>query len=93
MFVCFILYIAENLLQRAGRKLLQQLSANTSNPDLPNSKTPKGGNSLTSAKMALAVPGVFLLCCALVCPCFYAKKKETSEQNIMSTELNLSESS
>lgn len=80
--------IPEDILQRTGRKLLHQLSTNASAPQ-GNSKNQKGEKSLMPAKMALAVPGIFLLCCALICPCFHAKKKESSEHNIMSTGLNL----
>ncbi|ONK70360.1 uncharacterized protein A4U43_C05F32920 [Asparagus officinalis] len=72
----------------SGRKLLHQ-SANTSDSYQLNRKDQKEKKTLTPAKMALAIPGVFLLCCAIVCPCFHAKKKEPSEQNMMSTEMDL----
>ncbi|KAL2500668.1 Calmodulin-binding receptor-like cytoplasmic kinase 3 [Forsythia ovata] len=32
---------------------------------------------LTPQKLAMAIPALFVLCCALVCPCFQARKKGT----------------
>lgn len=33
---------------------------------------------LTSKRVALAVPLIFVLCCAVLCPCLHAKRKEAS---------------
>jgi len=79
-------------LQMTGRKLLHQLSANISRPDQSRRKDQHEEKTLAPAKVAMAIPGVFLLCCALMCPCFRSKKKEPIEQNMMSTEMDLSES-
>ena len=87
-----ILYMAAYFLQMTGRKLLHQLSANTSTHDQLSRKDQHEGKTLAPAKVAIAISGVFLLCCALMCPCFRSKKKEPIEQNIMSTEMDSSES-
>lgn len=81
--------ISEGFIQRVGRKLLHQVAANTSSDDhLLNSQKQQERKTLTPGKIAMAIPVIFLLCCALVCPCFYARKKEASKHNII-TELNL----
>lgn len=47
---------------------------------------------LSSPKnVGLAASGAFLLCCVLLCPCFYKKRKETAE-TVLAKELNLSKS-
>ncbi|CAK9156484.1 unnamed protein product, partial [Ilex paraguariensis] len=33
---------------------------------------------LTTNRLAMAVPGVFILCCSLLCPCFRARRRDTS---------------
>ncbi|XP_020270597.1 calmodulin-binding receptor-like cytoplasmic kinase 3 isoform X1 [Asparagus officinalis] len=81
--------ISANFRQVEGRKLLQRTPANTSISNQLHRKDQQEEKTLAPATMALAIPGAFLLCCALMCPCFYAKKKESSEQNIMSTEMDL----
>ncbi|XP_058115642.1 calmodulin-binding receptor-like cytoplasmic kinase 3 isoform X2 [Magnolia sinica] len=63
--------------QRAGRKLLPELKTNDS---LVQSTEEKHSNSvsLNPKNIAMAASGMFLLCCALVCPCFRARRKETA---------------
>lgn len=77
------------ILQREGRKLLHHFIANSTVIKPINSKTDKNEEkSSAPAKMALAIPAVFLLCCALICPCFHAKNKKASEQGIMFSQVN-----
>ncbi|XP_008795844.1 calmodulin-binding receptor-like cytoplasmic kinase 3 isoform X2 [Phoenix dactylifera] len=86
--------ISVDLVRRAGRKLLLQFSANASNLD---QLTRKGQlqeeeldikHSSASDNVPLAVPGIFLICCAFLCPCFHARRKEASEHNVLDRELN-----
>lgn len=42
-----------------------------------NEKGENGNSVLKPKTLAIAVPGFFLLCCMLICPCFQAKKKDT----------------
>jgi hypothetical protein len=39
----------------------------------------------------LAVPGVILLCCGLMFPCFHAEKKEVSRHNTATVQCNAGE--
>lgn len=66
--------------QRTGRKLLPQLTRN--DPAIhklgKESQFREEKHSHFSPKnMSMAVPGMFILCCVFLCPCFQAKKKET----------------
>lgn len=45
---------------------------------------------LAPKKIAMAIPGLFLLCCGLLCPCFQAKRKET-DHAALAKEPNSSE--
>uniref|UniRef100_A0A1D1YAV2 non-specific serine/threonine protein kinase n=1 Tax=Anthurium amnicola TaxID=1678845 RepID=A0A1D1YAV2_9ARAE len=48
--------------------------------------------ALAPEKMVLASSGMLLLSCALLCPCFYAKKKAGSKHPIQGKEPNLMDS-
>ncbi|KAJ6852213.1 calmodulin-binding receptor-like cytoplasmic kinase 3 [Iris pallida] len=75
--------------QRAGRKLLLQPTATTSIPDdLSKRGQAEEENAQMPDKIYLAIPGMFLLCCAVICPCFRTKKKNLNKQNV-STEMTL----
>ncbi|XP_058115643.1 calmodulin-binding receptor-like cytoplasmic kinase 3 isoform X3 [Magnolia sinica] len=73
----FMLSFVVDVPQRAGRKLLPELKTNDS---LVQSTEEKHSNSvsLNPKNIAMAASGMFLLCCALVCPCFRARRKETA---------------
>ncbi|KAG0463239.1 hypothetical protein HPP92_021715 [Vanilla planifolia] len=79
----------------SGRKLLLQPSSNF---DKPSGKEPSQEEhqdqklTFPSKTTALVVPGVLLLCCAVICPCFHARRKEPIEQKALAKESNLSES-
>ncbi|GAA0147107.1 hypothetical protein LIER_06890 [Lithospermum erythrorhizon] len=87
-----------------GRKLLQKgLSEGNNKPDLDQAdeirqhKSPNSG-LLSSRNVAVAAPIMFFVCCILLCPCFYARKKETphtvlviepsSMESVSSMEMN-----
>nr|XP_010911275.2 calmodulin-binding receptor-like cytoplasmic kinase 3 [Elaeis guineensis] len=87
-------HISVDLVRRAGRKLLLPLSANVSNFE---QLTRKGQlqeeeldnkHSSPSDNVPLAVPGIFLICCAFMCPCVHARRKERSEHNVLARQLN-----
>ncbi|KAK6151707.1 hypothetical protein DH2020_014342 [Rehmannia glutinosa] len=83
-----------------GRKSLKTVVRDGSN-GIDNDKTfldgkDKYDNSLLKPKMlAMAIPAFFLLCCALLCPCFQARKRDdghtilTKEPNSMDSVSSL----
>ncbi|XP_008788816.1 calmodulin-binding receptor-like cytoplasmic kinase 3 [Phoenix dactylifera] len=83
-----------DLLRKAGRKILLQSSANASKLDQLTSKSQSLKEELdikyssASDSFSLAVPGMFLLCCAFMCPCFRAKRREAIEHNVLDRHLN-----
>ncbi|KAF8389140.1 hypothetical protein HHK36_025833 [Tetracentron sinense] len=70
--------------RKAGRKLLQEPGTKgfTNNKFGQKSHTREEnhaqGSVLIPKTMAMAVPGFFLVCCILVCPCFRSRRKETA---------------
>ncbi|KAG1363969.1 calmodulin-binding receptor-like cytoplasmic kinase 3 [Cocos nucifera] len=85
--------ISVDLLRKAGRKILLQSSANAFKFDQLRSNSPSENeldlkNSLASDNFPLAVPGIFLLCCAFMCPCFRAKRREAVEHSVLDRHLN-----
>lgn len=80
-------YLADELPLEAARKLLQgSITVETSkhHKSLPveeNEHKPV----LNPKSLAMAVPGMFVLCCAFLCPCFRARRKE-SEHTVLSKE-------
>ncbi|XP_020590340.1 calmodulin-binding receptor-like cytoplasmic kinase 3 [Phalaenopsis equestris] len=89
--------ISVEALHMVGRKLLLQPQVDSSNMDSVGRKelsqeTVKTHWIKFSTKgKALAVPGMFLLCCVVICPCFRAKKKEPLEQKALDKEPNPSD--
>ncbi|KAJ0989512.1 hypothetical protein J5N97_007868 [Dioscorea zingiberensis] len=86
--------ISVPFLQRLGRKLLLEFSTNAS---IPHQLARRGqllegkkNNNFSSVKdkLTLAIPGMFLLCCTLLCPCFRAKRKDPSEHHVLANELS-----
>ncbi|KAK6151713.1 hypothetical protein DH2020_014348 [Rehmannia glutinosa] len=83
-----------------GRKSLKTVVRDGSN-GIDNDKTfldgkDKYDNSILKPKMlAMAIPAFFLLCCALLCPCFQARKRDdghtilTKEPNSMDSVSSL----
>ncbi|KAJ6849116.1 calmodulin-binding receptor-like cytoplasmic kinase 3 [Iris pallida] len=80
----------EDFVRSVGRKLLMQPKTNAS---IPGDSSKRGQaeeeNSWLPNKIYLAIPGIFLVCFSLICPCFRTKKKDASAHNTMSTETNL----
>lgn len=77
------------------RKLLKQLSENSANiEDDPcgnmrlHENKQDANDSLEKEDTLLAVPGVLLLCCGLMLPCFHAERKEGSRHNTTSIQRN-----
>ena len=72
--------MAVELPANAGRKFLRRLIQEESTIDNLNNheRETKHRKSASSPKViAMAVPGILVLCCSLLCPCFRAKRKET----------------
>ncbi|KAG9153440.1 hypothetical protein Leryth_021019 [Lithospermum erythrorhizon] len=59
-------------LQRGRKVLLEGVS------EVNNRRDSDQTDLLTSRNMAVAAPVVFVLCCCVLCPCFYSRKKTTS---------------
>ncbi|KAG8060862.1 hypothetical protein GUJ93_ZPchr0002g23575 [Zizania palustris] len=85
--------------QHIPRKLLRQPSMNDLKiKDEPCENVGLHGNnqddsdSLERQDNFLAVPGVILLCCGLMIPCFHAERKEASRHNTTSIQRNAVES-
>lgn len=56
-----------------GRKLL------LTGPKEDSRKNKERNTTMLSNKtIGIVVPGILALCCVLICPCFYAKRKEVS---------------
>lgn len=65
----------------AGRKLLQKVVREVTiehQKSRPTEAKNDHKSVLTQKKLAMAVPGIFVLCCAFLCPCFHARRKETT---------------
>ncbi|KAL1816015.1 hypothetical protein ACET3Z_018589 [Daucus carota] len=84
---CVLNLALDELPLEAARKLLQgSITVETSkhHKSLPveeNEHKPV----LNPKSLAMAVPGMFVLCCAFLCPCFRARRKE-SEHTVLSKE-------
>ncbi|KAG0461422.1 hypothetical protein HPP92_021719 [Vanilla planifolia] len=78
--------VSVDALHLAGRKLLvrpmldsfgmEQLIRN----GLSHGQVNDQRSALHDTKKAMAVPGMLLLCCMVICPCFRAKRKEPIDQ-------------
>ncbi|XAR66857.1 Non-specific serine/threonine protein kinase [Bertholletia excelsa] len=88
----------DELPSTAGRKFLHKLvrEGSTRHKFLQNSQPSKDKgvhkSLLSPKKLAIAVPGTFLLCCALLCPCFRAQRKQPS-QTVLSKERSINSAS
>ncbi|KAL2534841.1 Calmodulin-binding receptor-like cytoplasmic kinase 3 [Abeliophyllum distichum] len=77
----------------SGRKLLRNIiregsAENHFDKKSQGRKDRFAGNSiLTSKRLYMAVPAFFILCCAVLCPCFRARKKET-RNTVLDRETN-----
>ncbi|KAI3958308.1 hypothetical protein MKX01_029447 [Papaver californicum] len=71
--------------QRYGRKVLLGSQSEESVTDQSDQKKNsaeekyRGSTLLTTKKVGMAVAGIFLLCCSIICPCFRSRKKDISE--------------
>ncbi|KAL3532288.1 hypothetical protein ACH5RR_005809 [Cinchona calisaya] len=67
---------------RSGRKFLKELVKEGSMEHHFKAQKSKDNDAeyvmLTPKNFAMAAPGVFLLCCGLICPCFRARRKEST---------------
>lgn len=76
----FRYHFADELPLEAGRKLLQKVvreETTEHQKSKPSEAKTDHKSVLTSKKLAMAVPGMFVLCCAFLCPCFRKRRKET----------------
>ncbi|XP_059637878.1 calmodulin-binding receptor-like cytoplasmic kinase 3 isoform X2 [Cornus florida] len=65
---------------KAGSKFLQKVVREESaSHNFDRKSQPSGCKSLLTPKKltAMAVPGIFVLCCSFLCPCFHKRRKET----------------
>ncbi|EYU34966.1 hypothetical protein ABFS82_11G042100 [Erythranthe guttata] len=80
---CFPENVRFQYCKQLGRKSLKDV-VREEHSRVDDDKTSSNGkdkydNYILKPKMlAIAVPGFFLLCCALLCPCFQARKKDSS---------------
>ncbi|URD75811.1 STYKc [Musa troglodytarum] len=88
--------ISVDSLKQGERKLLLQSSENVTNLsqgiklDLSDEEK-KEYTSSEPQNIPLAIPGMLLLCCGVLCPCFHAKRKEKSEHSVLDRELKSGE--
>lgn len=85
--------------QHVPRKLLRLPTENTSRNDhdpcgsySEHENNQDTGDSSEKADHLLAVPGVLLLCCGLMFPCFHAERKEASRHDNTTIQRNTIES-
>ncbi|KAE9609746.1 hypothetical protein Lal_00006096 [Lupinus albus] len=67
---------------KAGRKLLQK--------DLSNKPTTSQGDSkpLPTFKVGIFAGGALLLCCVVLCPCFYGKRRKATSHAVLAKDPN-----
>uniref|UniRef100_A0A6N2N6Y7 non-specific serine/threonine protein kinase n=1 Tax=Salix viminalis TaxID=40686 RepID=A0A6N2N6Y7_SALVM len=79
---------------RRERNLLQQKEREEPSNHDPGRDTPKGKDDpetlSTPCKAGLAVAGVVVLCCGILCPCLYKKRKATTH-TVLEKDPNSSE--
>lgn len=68
---CYLSSSQVDLHPFGGRKLLLEGTKEDSTVNPKSNRT-----FLTHKTIGMAVPGILALCCVLVCPCFYRKRKE-----------------
>lgn len=73
-----------NLPSKAGRKLLQK--------DLDNNSTSQGvSKPVATNKVGIfAGGGALLVCCAVLCPCFYGKRQKATAHAVLAKDPNSS---
>lgn len=70
-----------NLPSTAGRKLLQK--------DLNNNSTSQGDpKQVSSSQVGIFAGGALLVCCAVVCPCFYGKRRKATSHAVLEKDPN-----
>ncbi|XP_051127948.1 calmodulin-binding receptor-like cytoplasmic kinase 3 [Andrographis paniculata] len=90
---CFLRkHVRSHYCHSLGRRLLKPVVRDGDSWIGYGEKSPSGndenGNRIVKSNMlVIAVPGFFLLCCALICPCFQARKRAT-EHTVLSKEPN-----
>ncbi|KAG1327893.1 calmodulin-binding receptor-like cytoplasmic kinase 3 [Cocos nucifera] len=86
--------VSVDLLRWKGRKLLLQPLAKGTIPDKlgkmsqTQEKHRHNDFDLAPDHLMLAVPGIFLLCCAVLCPCFHTKRKDVSEHPVLARDMH-----
>ncbi|KAI0502225.1 hypothetical protein KFK09_017172 [Dendrobium nobile] len=90
--------VSGEVFHTAGRKLLLQPQKDSSKLDQLSRKQLSKYEvkdlrlKIPPKSKFLAFPGLFLLCCAVICPCFRARRKEPIEQKALANETNSSDS-
>ncbi|PKU78358.1 calmodulin-binding receptor-like cytoplasmic kinase 3 [Dendrobium catenatum] len=90
--------VSGEVFHTAGRKLLLQPQKDSSKLDRLSRKELSKYEvkdlrlKIPPKSKFLAFPGMFLLCCAVICPCFRARRKEPIEQKALANETNSSDS-
>ncbi|KAK1400060.1 Protein kinase domain-containing protein [Heracleum sosnowskyi] len=85
---CWLNLALDELPLESARKPLQRVITvettkhQTSLSDEENDHKPV----LRPKNLAMAVPGMFVLCCAFLCPCFRARRKEAEHAAVLSKE-------
>ena len=93
----FLWSVAADSFKLGGRKTLLQLSENVSTliqagkKGLSEEEKQEHTFSSEPQNIPFAVPGMLLLCCGVLCPCFHAKRKEESEHSVLDRQQNSSE--
>lgn len=91
----FLFYIADELPLREGRKFLrrvvkEELNEQHSKTQGTKDKDVQQDSILTTKNLAMAAPGILILCCGVICPCFRARKRPTAH-TVLEKEQNSSE--
>ncbi|CAI8610394.1 unnamed protein product [Vicia faba] len=70
-----------NFPSMGGRKLLQE--------DLNKNSTSQGDSKhVSSNHVGIFAGGALLVCCAIVCPCFYGKRRKTTAHTVLEKDSN-----
>ncbi|KAK7292027.1 hypothetical protein RIF29_07652 [Crotalaria pallida] len=72
-----------NLPSKAGRKLLQKDLSNK-----PMTTSQGDSKPLPVSKVGIFAGGALLVCCAVLCPCFYRKRLKATSHAVLSKEPN-----
>ncbi|KAK1291493.1 Calmodulin-binding receptor-like cytoplasmic kinase 3 [Acorus calamus] len=72
--------VSVELHRMMGRRFLSELTANASVGDEGDEKLDRTFPVLP-VNMAVSIPGMLLLCCFVICPCFRAKAREEEENH------------